>query len=164
MFRCIVSLPEASAMLQSQSLSWMSDQFVEWDLVQKKAARIVRCMGYRSCQFFVCTMAPAAGSSSLRPAKAAHRYRPGQAPKGYDDERDSAESSDEDDENEGQTRAKKQPVKQQQRNDGLTVLNEGQKLPTATQKQQASRPITVQVTKELGQGAAASSSEGAANT
>ena len=103
---------------------------------------------------------PPAGSSSLRPAKAAHRYRPGQAPKGYDDDRNSDESSD-DDENDAQ----KQPVKQQQRqrNDGLTVLNEGQKLPTATQKQPASRAITVQVTKELGQGAdAASSSEGTA--
>lgn len=91
---------------------------------------------------------PAASSSSLRPTKAAHRYRKGQAPAGYRPANEDDESTDEEGQSEEEqlarnarksTTAAPAPAA---RRDGLQVINQGAGA--------AARPIKVQVKTELG--------------
>lgn len=99
-------------------------------------------------------MAPAPAGGTLRPAKAAHRYRPGQAPAGYADAGDSDDESGEEDEE--QQQQQQQPVARRKvptatqitRTDGLQVVNQG---PTAS----SSKQLKVQVTTDPAAAAAA---------
>ena len=87
--------------------------------------------------------APVNASSTLRPTRAAHRYRKGQAPAGYGED-DEDEDSDEQDEQEQQAQneedeqaaivrkrkaaaaLKAKELAAAQRRDGLQVINQGQ--------------------------------------
>ena len=70
-------------------------------------------------------MAPAPSTSTLRPARAAHRYRRGQGPKGQNQEEQdvSQESSDDDEVNAKKVQAKHDGLTI--RKDGLQVINQG---------------------------------------
>lgn len=73
-------------------------------------------------------MAPAPAGGPSRPARAAHRYRPGQAPAGYaaPDEESDDESDDEQGEEDAPSQKKRSvaPVPTT-RNDGLQIVNQG---------------------------------------
>jgi hypothetical protein len=73
-------------------------------------------------------MAPPPAAGTSRPAKAAHRYRPGQAPAGYTapGEEEDESSEEEDEEQTGQQKRKPVAPIQVSRTDGLQVVNQGQ--------------------------------------
>lgn len=93
-------------------------------------------------------MAPAPAGGPSRPARAAHRYRPGQAPAGYTAPgEESEEESDEEDE-EGSSLQKKRVIAPAltTRNDGLQIVN---------QNAGAARQLKVQVKTDPDAAAAA---------
>lgn len=93
-------------------------------------------------------MAPAPAGGSLRPARAAHRYRPGQAPAGYAAPEDESKDDSEEEEQQDKPQQKKKLVPQGPivRNDGLQIISQGAALP---------RQMKVQVTTNPDQAAAA---------
>lgn len=93
-------------------------------------------------------MAPAPAGGPSRPARAAHRYRPGQAPAGYTAPDEESEDESEEEDEEDASRQKKRPVapsKTAVRDDGLQIINQGAAL----------RQMKVQVTTNPEEAAAA---------
>lgn len=92
-------------------------------------------------------MAPAPAGGPSRPARAAHRYRPGQAPAGYTAPGEESDEDSDEDDNDEVTQPKKRTVAPSQvvRNDGLQIVNQGG----------APRQLKVQVTMNPEEAAAA---------